>query len=103
MGNLHEIKGNRRPVGSSELKEEFINHEIQLERGDRVYIFSDGFPDQFGGTKGKKLMYKPFKKILSSYENTPMREQSELLNNEFESWRGTIEQIDDICIIGFQV
>ena len=103
LGNLHEIKGNRRPVGSSELKEEFTNHEIQLEQGDRVYIFSDGFPDQFGGTKGKKLMYKPFKKILSSYEDTPMREQSELLNNEFESWRGTIEQIDDICIIGFQV
>jgi serine phosphatase RsbU (regulator of sigma subunit) len=49
------------------------------------------------------LMYKPFKKILSSYENTPMREQRELLNNEFESWRGAIEQIDDICIIGFQV
>ena len=103
LDNLSEIKGNRRPVGFSDSKTDFTNHQIQLEKEDRVYIFTDGFPDQFGGQKGKKLMYKPFKQMLLSMETTPMDKQSDLLNTEFETWCGQLEQIDDICIIGFQV
>ena len=74
-----------------------------LEKGDVIYVFSDGYPDQFGGPKGKKFMYKPFREMLLSIHEKPMDEQHKLLFNSFIQWRGEIEQIDDVCVIGVRV
>lgn len=103
LEELYEIKGTRRPVGSSDYKEPFLNKEIQLEKDDIIYLFTDGYPDQFGGAKGKKLMYKPFKRMLLSYSKLPMEEQRENLELAFNKWKQEHYQIDDICIIGIRV
>jgi len=101
--NLYEVKGDRRPVGASEITDKFATHTIQLEENDAIYFFTDGFPDQFGGAKGKKYMYKSFKKFLLKVAHLPMPEQQKLIAEEFESWRGEHEQVDDICIIGVKL
>ncbi|MDC0338530.1 SpoIIE family protein phosphatase [Flavobacteriales bacterium] len=98
--NLYEIKGNRRPIGPSEQRKPFINHCIKLEKGDCIYFFTDGYPDQFGGPKGKKFMYKSFKRLLISIAKEPIEEQRILLDERFEEWRSDHEQVDDICVIG---
>lgn len=100
LDNLFEIKGDRRPVGPSENKEHFTNYKLQLEKGDCIYFFTDGFPDQFGGPKGKKYMYKSFKRYLISISNLPVEEQQNKLEKEFSRWQGNHEQVDDICVIG---
>jgi hypothetical protein len=66
-------------------------------------MFSDGFADQFGGPRGKKLKYKPFKSLLLDNANKPMAEQSDILNNYFEEWRGELDQIDDVIVMGIKV
>ncbi len=100
LENLYEIKGNRRPIGPSGFTKPFINHSIKLEKGDCIYFFTDGYPDQFGGPKGKKFMYKSFKRLLISIASEPIKEQRRLLDERFEEWRLDHEQVDDICVIG---
>jgi len=100
LENLYEIKGNRRPIGPSEQSKPFVNHSLKLEKGDCIYFFTDGYPDQFGGPKGKKFMYKSFKKLLISIAKEPIEEQRRLLDERFEEWRSDHEQVDDICVIG---
>ena len=100
LENLYEIKGNRRPIGPSEHTKKFTNHSIKLETGDCIYFFTDGYPDQFGGPKGKKFMYKSFKRLLISIAKEPIKEQQRLLDEKFEEWRSDHEQVDDICVIG---
>jgi len=98
---LYEIKGDKMPIGiyKKELTD-FTTIEIQLETGDQMYMFSDGYADQFGGPKGKKLKYKPFKGLLLQNADKPMAVQSEILNEYFENWRGLLEQIDDVIVMG---
>ncbi|MFQ5335627.1 MAG: PP2C family protein-serine/threonine phosphatase, partial [Flavobacteriales bacterium] len=81
----------------------FTNHEIALEKGDRIYLFSDGFADQFGGPKGKKFKYKQFKKLLCSINQKPMAAQQQILDTSFNSWRGELKQLDDVCVLGVEV
>ena len=81
----------------------FANHEIDLQDGDCIYSFTDGYPDQFGGPKGKKFMYRQFKELLTKIAPKPMNEQKEILITTFDSWKGDLEQVDDICIIGVRV
>ena len=100
---LHEIKGDKQPIGSYESQEPFTHNEYQLEKEDMVYIFSDGFADQFGGPKGKKLKYKPFKEMLIANSNKSLDEQEKQLDSLFENWRGDLEQLDDVCVIGVRV
>ncbi len=100
---LHEIKGDKQPIGSYESLTPFTNHQYQLEQGDMIYIFSDGFADQFGGPKGKKLKYKPFKNMLIENSDKSMEEQERKLVDLFENWKGDIEQLDDVCVIGVRV
>jgi len=100
---LHEIKGDKQPIGSYAAQEPFTNKEYQLEKGDMVYIFSDGYADQFGGPKGKKLKYKSFKNLLIENSDKSMDEQEKQLNDLFENWRGALEQLDDVCIIGVRI
>ena len=79
----------------------FQTHEIQLSQGDQVYMFSDGFPDQFGGPKGNK--YKSFKKLLLENANLPMKQQKETLYKSFTKWKGKEEQVDDIVVVGIEI
>lgn len=101
-GELIEIKANKFPIGNSSKGDmnKFTNHEIQLEKGDTVYVFSDGYCDQFGGPSGKKFKASAFRNLLLNNQHLSMDEQRELLDATIESWRGNHEQVDDILIIG---
>ena len=81
----------------------FTNHTLHLQTGDTIYIFSDGYADQFGGEKGKKMMTAKFKEKLLSIQNNTMSKQMEMLNNGFQAWKGTNEQVDDVLVIGIRV
>lgn len=100
---LKEIKADKQPIGIYLTKDPFTNHEIQLNKGDAVYVFTDGFADQFGGPRGKKFKYEPFRQLILDNQKEAMDKQSELLSAAFENWRGEMEQVDDVCIIGVQV
>ena len=97
---LYEVKATKQPIGKYVDPKPFENHSVQLEKGDTFYIFSDGYPDQFGGDKGKKLKAKAFKQLLLSMQHQGMDAQRILLDDFFEVWRGDHEQIDDVCVIG---
>ncbi len=98
-----EIKADKMPIGIHEEMKEFTNNELQLQKGDTLYIFSDGYPDQFGGEKGKKLKYKPFKKLFLNIQDKSMKEQKAVLDKTFEDWKGDLEQLDDVVVIGIRV
>ena len=68
-----------------------------------IYLFSDGFADQFGGEKGKKMGYKKFKEKLLSLKDVSLNNQKTELTNTFESWMGNLEQLDDVCLIGLKI
>jgi serine phosphatase RsbU (regulator of sigma subunit) len=109
--SLFQIKEDRQPVGFlSEEQQPFTNHEVQLLKDDIVYIFSDGFQDQFGGPKGKKFMIKQLKNLLIEVAPKPLAEQRELLDKALMDWMDhpnemdeTIEQVDDVLFIGVKV
>ncbi|MCW9021197.1 MAG: tetratricopeptide repeat protein, partial [Flavobacteriales bacterium] len=103
IAKLNEIKPNKQPIGKYFRQELFTNHEIELQKGDTIYVFTDGYADQFGGPKGKKMMYKPFKELLLSIYDKPMEEQKEILNQYFQNWKGSLEQVDDVCVIGVRI
>lgn len=105
-GELKEIKADKQPIGSfSELKP-FNQHEVKVEKGDLVYLFSDGFQDQFGGEKadigGKKFKVKNFKSLVVDNCNQPMTVQKETLVKTFKDWKKDLPQTDDIVIIGLK-
>lgn len=107
---LIEIKGNKQPVGLHENSVPFTQKSISIQKGDIFYLFSDGYPDQFGGENhsiskpgGKKLKYKPFKKIILEINDQPLSKQGEFLETAFDKWKGSFEQVDDVCVIGFKV
>jgi serine phosphatase RsbU (regulator of sigma subunit) len=102
--DMEEIKADKQPIGVyHDDSKPFTNHNIQLNKEDSIYLFSDGFADQFGGEKGKKLKYKPFKNMLISIRNKTVKEQQSSLLKEFHNWKGDMEQIDDICIMGVRI
>jgi serine phosphatase RsbU (regulator of sigma subunit)/DNA-binding CsgD family transcriptional regulator len=100
---LIEYKANKQPVGQHDNSIKFNTIEIQLYPGDAIYVFSDGFPDQFGGEKGKKYKYSSFRKTLLGNFNLSMEDQKKLLEKEFDNWKGDLEQIDDVCVIGVKI
>lgn len=100
---LNEIKPNKQPVGRFENKTEFNNHSINFKKGDLIYMFTDGYSDQFGYKNNKKYKQKNLKSFLLSIQNKTMNEQRELLINEFANWKGEIEQTDDMCILGIKL
>lgn len=101
-GMIIETKADKFPIGNLKIGEQkkFSNHTIQLLEGDTLYIFSDGYADQFGGPNGKKLKYSVFKNMLLSIQHLSMEEQGEYLNKAIEEWKGPLEQVDDILVIG---
>jgi serine phosphatase RsbU (regulator of sigma subunit)/tetratricopeptide (TPR) repeat protein len=101
---LSIIKGDRMPVGIHMFSEKpFTQETIRYNPGDVFYVFSDGFPDQFGGEKGKKYKYIPFRNFLLSIHKKPFHEQKKILHEELTTWMGDQEQVDDILVIGFKV
>lgn len=99
---LEEYKGDRQPVGKYRDYKPFESTTIQLNKGDYIFIFSDGYADQFGGEELKKFKYGPFKKLLLDVKGKNLQEQEEYLGQHFKSWKGDMEQIDDVCIIGVE-
>ncbi|PCJ28142.1 MAG: hypothetical protein COA97_02375 [Flavobacteriales bacterium] len=102
-GKIIETKANKQPIGQFDNPEPYTTHAFELEKGDSIYIFSDGYVDQFGGEKGKKFKPKAFRELLLSIQDKSMEEQKKIIDDAFETWRGTIEQVDDVCIIGVKV
>lgn len=101
---LQEIKADKLAIGAdSGDTKTFTNHVIQLEKGDCIYLFTDGYADQFGGPLGKKLMYKKFKETLLSIQKYSMEEQKNQLYSSFLNWKGDLDQVDDILVIGIRV
>ena len=102
---LVEVKADKFPVGAfvDEQVQSFTSKKIQLQKNDLIYLFSDGYADQFGGDKGKKFKYKQLKDILREVQNLPMAEQCSVLENKFTNWKGKLEQVDDVLVIGIRV
>ncbi len=104
-GELIEIKADKTPIGINVYDQEkpFTNHRIELQKGDMIYLFSDGFADQFGGEHGKKYKYKQLQNKLISIHNLSLKGQQSELEAEFNSWKGELEQVDDVLIIGIRL
>lgn len=101
-GEMLEYKGNNMPVAYYEKMSDFTRYTIDMKKGDRVYMFTDGFPDQFGGPQGKKFKYRPFKDLLLEVSERPMEEQHRILSLIFDEWKGDLSQIDDVLVIGLR-
>ena len=100
---LTEIKPDKMPVGINAIEEcSFTNHSLSLQPGDIIYLFSDGYPDQFGGPLGKKFKYGPLKELLIRISDRPMEKQKEELERVILQWKGNEPQVDDILIFGIK-
>ncbi|MBD3638816.1 MAG: SpoIIE family protein phosphatase, partial [Crocinitomicaceae bacterium] len=100
---LIEIRADKQPIGKYDNPVPFTTFTINLEKNDSFYIFSDGFSDQFGGDKGKKFKAKNFKELLVSVQGESMKDQKIKIDSAFEEWRGSLEQLDDVCVIGVRI
>jgi serine phosphatase RsbU (regulator of sigma subunit) len=98
-----ELKSDRMPVGIGEKKENFNLYNINYTQGDYLYLYTDGYADQFGGPKGKKFKYKPLNELLLINHLKPEHEQKNILVNNFNNWRNNLEQVDDVLIIGIKL
>lgn len=103
QNELMEIKGDKVTLGTPfKLGDGYVNHTYSLQKGDMIYLFSDGFPDQKGWEKKKKFYYQPFKDLLTSISELPPDEQRAVLDSTLNKWIGEGEQIDDILIVGIK-
>ena len=102
-GQLISLDTDKMPVGKGEKTTPFTLRTIELEKGDSLYLYTDGYVDQFGGPKGKKFKYKQLNELLVSVANLPAIEQSQLLNQRFDDWKGNLEQVDDMLVIGIRI
>lgn len=100
---LETIPADKQPVGVYERMKPFSTHVLQLKKGDVIFAYSDGYADQFGGEKGKKFKYSNLNNLLLSNVHLPMEELSNKLNEVFEEWRGSLEQVDDVCVMGIKI
>lgn len=101
--NLIEIPGDKMPIGiAADEEKSFTTNRLQLDPGDMVYFFSDGFVDQFGGPEGKKFKYKPFRNLFLRINQLPLNTQKEEISKVFESWKNGYPQLDDVLILGFR-
>ena len=100
---LKEIKANKQPIGQTDDPKPFTTHELILQKGDSIYMFTDGYADQFGGARGKKFMYSQLQEKLVEVSELTMIEQKSALKKIHDEWRGDLEQVDDICVIGIKI
>jgi serine phosphatase RsbU (regulator of sigma subunit) len=101
--NIEEIKPDKQPIGNYLEMSPFTGHDFQLEKGDLIYLFSDGYQDQFGGPKGKKLKLAAMRKLFLQIQTLEMLEQKNKLVNYFNDWKGDLESVDDVCVIGVRI
>jgi phosphoserine phosphatase RsbU/P len=104
-GEINQIKGDKFPIGAffRGIKGKFKNHEIDVKAGDLIYVFSDGYADQFGGGTNSKFLTKRFRQLIVDIHQEPMNVQKEILERTIKEWMGREEQIDDITVIGIKV
>ncbi len=100
---IMEILPDKQPIGLSDDMRKFTDHRLELDKGDKLYLFSDGYHDQFGGDEGKKLKKSGFKDVLLSVSQLPMEDQLNALSAFFEDWKGKNDQVDDVCVIGIEL
>ncbi len=100
---LKEITADKQPIGKSDNRRPFTTHAIDCKPGTTFYLFTDGYADQFGGPKGKKFKYKQFQESLFSTLDTEPHSQLASLDKTFENWKGQLEQVDDVCVIGLKL
>jgi serine phosphatase RsbU (regulator of sigma subunit) len=97
-------KGDKMPIGIHyRQKASFTSHQIDYQKGDTIYLFSDGFPDQFGGEHGKKFRLQNFQDLLLTIHGDSMQSQKEMLEKSFHNWKMSFEQVDDILVMGFRL
>jgi serine phosphatase RsbU (regulator of sigma subunit) len=103
-GVMDEVKGNKFPIGGGIFKNQtnFTNTKIKLEKGDSIYFSSDGFPDQFGGTEGRKFGPKRTREIIEQVHTLPMQTAMTTFDEQWEGWRGDTKQTDDVLLIGIK-
>lgn len=100
---INIIKGDKQPIGNYVASTENFNlHHFEMEEGDRIYLFSDGYVDQFGGERGKKFKTQQLKDLILSLQKRPITDHHKLLLDTFTNWKGDMEQIDDVCILGIE-
>jgi serine phosphatase RsbU (regulator of sigma subunit) len=100
---MHEVDADKQPIGKVDKPIPFTTHILNLQKGDILYLFTDGYADQFGGPKGKKFRYKRFQEMLLENAGKTMDEQKNLLEVTFAQWKGNLDQVDDILVIGIKV
>lgn len=104
VAELIEVKPDRMPIGKHDKDATpFKLHTFNLQKGDAIYALTDGFPDQFGGANGKKFKTKQLQEILVSISQEPMGTQKQKLDSAFDNWKGNLEQVDDVCIVGIRI
>jgi len=102
-GEVQELSKDKMPIGIGIRKDSFQTFSIQAKKGDMLYLYTDGFADQFGGPKGKKFKYKALNELLLLISELQVEEQKLRLNQTFDEWKGELEQVDDVCIIGIRI
>jgi serine phosphatase RsbU (regulator of sigma subunit) len=100
---LIEIKGDKQPIGYYPKMSPFNTHVFKPAPGDAFYLFSDGYPDQIGGPKGKKMKYRRFKEVLLTNADKNLNTQKEILAGFFNDWKKEEEQIDDVLVVGIKI
>jgi serine phosphatase RsbU (regulator of sigma subunit) len=98
--DIDAIKADKQPIGKFGKSVPFTTHKINIEDGDTIYLFSDGFADQFGGDNGKKMKPVKFKELLLQNQDKNLDQQKKVLLKAFNDWKGDLDQIDDVCVIG---
>ncbi|MFO7574550.1 MAG: SpoIIE family protein phosphatase [Bacteroidales bacterium] len=101
-GKLTETKGDKQFIGSRMTDSSYTNHKIPMEEGDSYYLLSDGYSDQFGGAENKKFMNRRIRYFLVTIHEYPLKDQGDILEDNFNTWKGPNEQIDDVLMIGFR-
>ena len=102
-GVILEQNKDKMPIGKGEKQNSFKTYSLQMNRGDMLYLYTDGFADQFGGPKGKKFKYKQLNETLFSIANHPITQQRQILEDVFTEWKGSLEQVDDVCVMGIKL
>lgn len=104
QGNdFKQIKANKQPIGKCDNQVPFTTHQIEYTDNTIFYLFTDELADQFGGPNGKKFKYKQFAELLSSIHDRPLQEQADTINRTFETWKTSLDQVDDICVVGLKL
>lgn len=102
-GEINEVAPDKMPVGLHSTMGSFKKNSVQLNKGDIIYTFTDGYADQFGGPKGKKFKYKQLEEVLIANHHLPMHEQKNILEKIYDDWKGNLEQVDDVLLIGIRI